>query len=94
MARLADDVLRAAVQLPERERVRVVEKLLLSLESERDQDVDAAWAAEVERRSQEIKRGKVRPIPWLTSIFTGISSGNDISAVPRRRYSQSFQNTA
>ena len=32
----------------------------------RDDDVDAAWAAEVERRSQEIKQGVVRPIPWAT----------------------------
>jgi len=29
-----------------------------------DDDVDTAWAAEVERRSQEIKQGIVRPIPW------------------------------
>jgi putative addiction module component (TIGR02574 family) len=34
------------------------------LEPDTDNDVDAAWAAEVERRSREIKEGIVRPIPW------------------------------
>ncbi|MEX0804864.1 MAG: addiction module protein [Candidatus Binatia bacterium] len=28
-------------------------------------EIDVAWAAEVERRSREMKKGIVRPIPWV-----------------------------
>jgi len=64
MARLAKDIVKAAIQLPENERVLVVEELLASLEPGTDKDVDAAWAAEIERRSREIKAGTVRPLSW------------------------------
>ncbi len=63
MAKPADYIIKAAVKLPEKDRVRVVEQLLSSLEPE-DKDVDAAWAAEIERRSREIKEGTVRLLPW------------------------------
>ena len=64
MTRAAKDIVKAAIRLPESERVQVVEQLLVSLEAATDEDVDAAWAAEIERRSREIKEGKVRPILW------------------------------
>ena len=64
MTRAGKDIIKAAIQLPERERVQVVEQLLASLEPAEDKDVDAAWAAEIEKRSREIKQGTVRPIPW------------------------------
>jgi putative addiction module component (TIGR02574 family) len=64
MARLAKDIVKAAIQLPENERVLVVEELLASLEQGTDKDVDAAWAAEIERRSREIKEGTVRLLSW------------------------------
>ncbi len=74
MARRAEDIVKAAVQLPEKERVQVVERLLASLESTPDEDVDAAWASEIKRRSREIKEGTVRPLPW-----------KDVKARARRR---------
>jgi putative addiction module component (TIGR02574 family) len=64
MARLAKDIVKAAIQLPENERVLVVEELLASLEPGTDKDVDAAWAAEIEGRAREIKAGTVRPLSW------------------------------
>jgi len=64
MAKLAENIIKAAVKLPQKDRVRVVEQLLNTLEPEAEQDVDAAWAAEIERRSREIKEGAVRPLPW------------------------------
>lgn len=64
MAKLAEDIIKAAAKLPQKERVRVVERLLNTLEPEVEQDVDAAWAAEIERRSREIKEGTVRLLPW------------------------------
>ena len=64
MAKLAEDIIKAAVKLPQKDRVRVVERLLNTLEPEAEQDVDAAWAAEIERRSREVKQGTVRLLPW------------------------------
>jgi putative addiction module component (TIGR02574 family) len=64
MKRPAKDIVNAAIRLPENDRLEIVEELLASLEPQSDEDVDAAWAAEVERRSDEIKQGIVRPIPW------------------------------
>ena len=64
MAKLAEDIIKEAVKLPEKERVRVVERLLSSLEPEVENDVDGAWAAEIERRSREIKEGTVQLLPW------------------------------
>jgi putative addiction module component (TIGR02574 family) len=64
MARIAKDIVKAAIQLPENERVLVVEELLARLEPGTDKDVDAAWAAEIERRAREIKAGTVRPLSW------------------------------
>jgi len=64
MARRAQDIVKAAVKLPEKERVRVVEELLASLDTAPDEDIDSAWAAEIQRRSREIKEGSVQPLPW------------------------------
>ena len=66
MAKVAENIIKAAVKLPEKDRVRAVEQLLCSLESEDEQDVDAAWAAEIEQRSTEIREGTVRLLSWKT----------------------------
>lgn len=66
MARAAKEIVKDAMGLPEKERIRVVESLLASLEPESDENVDSAWAAEIERRSREIKEGTVRLLPWKT----------------------------
>ncbi len=72
MAKLADSIIKAAVKLPERDRVHVVEQLLTSLESEAEDDVDAAWAAEIEtgkgvRNLFSLHRLKVQPTRVLFS---------------------------
>jgi putative addiction module component (TIGR02574 family) len=64
MTRPAKDIVNAAKRLPESDRLEIVEELLASLDLPGEEDVDAAWAAEVERRSREIDQGIVRPIPW------------------------------
>jgi putative addiction module component (TIGR02574 family) len=64
LAPVTKDVLRKAIRLPERERVRVVEGLLASLNGKRERAVDAAWRAEVEARARELRAGTIRPIPW------------------------------
>jgi len=64
MTQPAKEIVKAAKQLPESERLEIVQELLASLEPAAEEAVDAAWAVEVERRSREIKEGSVRPIPW------------------------------
>ena len=64
MTRPAKKIVDAAIKLAESDRIQIVEELLASLEPADDDDIDIAWAAEVQRRSREIKEGTVRPIPW------------------------------
>jgi putative addiction module component (TIGR02574 family) len=60
-----DELLAEALRLPRRERARVAEELLSSLE-EPDDDVAAAWATELERRSREVAEGRVQTVAWET----------------------------
>ena len=64
MARPLRNVVRDAIELSEPERLCVIERLLASLDGERERDVDEAWAEEIEARSREIKQGVVRPVSW------------------------------
>jgi hypothetical protein len=61
------EVVQAASQLPEADRVHVIEMLLESLEPEPAEDqgeIDRAWREEVRERSQQCSRGQVEPVPW------------------------------
>ena len=61
-----DELLAKVLRLSRSERARIAEELLSSLE-ETDEDVAAAWAEELERRSREIAEGRVQTIPWDTA---------------------------
>ena len=58
-----DELLAEALRLPRGERARVAEELLSSLEEPGD-DVAAAWASELERRSREVAEGRAQTVPW------------------------------
>lgn len=60
-----DELLAEALRLPRRERARVAEDLLSSLEEPAD-EVAVAWAAELERRSREVAEGRVQAVAWET----------------------------
>ena len=66
MKQTTKKVLDAAMELPEKEKIRVVEELLAGLEGEPDPDAEAAWTVEIERRTREIEQGEVMPVPWPT----------------------------
>jgi putative addiction module component (TIGR02574 family) len=59
-----DELLAQVLRLPREERARLVEELLASLEEADDEQVAAAWAPELERRSREVAEGKVQPVAW------------------------------
>jgi len=49
-------------QLPREERERLVDELLASLNEPASSELDAAWAAEIERRLSAYARGEVRAV--------------------------------
>ena len=67
MSSRAQQVLRDALALPLDERADVAAELLASLdeaEAERPADVEAAWAAEIERRARRVMAGESAGVPW------------------------------
>ena len=59
-------LLDAALTLPESDRASLAASLIRSLDSAPDASADAAWAAEVERRVRSINDGSVELQPWDT----------------------------
>jgi len=64
MARDVAELFREASQLPEADRAELAGRLLESLAGEPDEEVEAAWSEEIERRVRQIDSGEVRTIPW------------------------------
>jgi putative addiction module component (TIGR02574 family) len=63
MARPARELESQALKLSRRERARLAQRLISSLDQEVDADVERLWLAEAERRLAELKSGKVAGIP-------------------------------
>jgi putative addiction module component (TIGR02574 family) len=60
-------VVAEAMQLDRQERADLARRLIASLDDEvdgADEDVEAAWLAEVERRAQAAERGTAQFEPW------------------------------
>ena len=60
----AENIYQAALKLPDDERFMLANRLLESVEGERDADYEEAWAAEIARRIEEIDNGTAKMIPW------------------------------
>jgi putative addiction module component (TIGR02574 family) len=52
-----------ALRLSRRERARLAQRLISSLDQEVDADVEKLWLEEAERRLGELKSGKVAGVP-------------------------------
>lgn len=59
-----DSILKAALALPEAERVFLIDELLESLPPDKGPLSDEEMLAELERRHAEVEKGSVKPIPW------------------------------
>ena len=57
-----ESIINQALQQPERERARIAERLISSLDH--TVDVELAWQEEVGRRLKEIDSGVIQCIPW------------------------------
>jgi putative addiction module component (TIGR02574 family) len=67
-----DELVAELLRLPRPERARVAEQVLSSLEETED-DVAAAWADELVRRSRDVAEGRVQVLDW-DAVRTEISS--------------------
>ena len=57
-------LLTAALSLPESERAELAASLIRSLDSSVDPTADEAWAAEIQRRVASIDDGSPQLVPW------------------------------
>ena len=64
MATELTELFREAMELTDSDRATLAGLLIESLEGPPDPEVEAAWAAEAERRWREIESGAVKTIPW------------------------------
>ena len=60
----AEELLTKALLLSQRDRAEMAAKLLESLSAPSEDDVDAAWAAEIERRCAAVDAGSVITSDW------------------------------
>ena len=59
----ATAILRGALELPVHQRADLALQLLESLDAESEENVEAAWAAEVGRRVESLRRGEAKTRP-------------------------------
>ena len=64
MTERTQELLQKALSLPDNERAELAGSLIASLDTDIDPDVDAAWQAEISRRADEVRSGKVKTVPW------------------------------
>lgn len=67
MSKAGQKVLDEALQLELSERAELAAELLASLDGEPDEDVEAAWAAEIERRAARARSGEDSRRSWTES---------------------------
>jgi len=57
-----DEIAADAMRLPLRDRVKLAQRLVSSLDDQVETDVEALWAAEAERRLNELRTGAIKGI--------------------------------
>ena len=60
-----EQVLQTALSLPAAEQVELIEALIAAQDEADPEPLDAAWLAEIHRRSAEIDAGTAVLTPWL-----------------------------
>ena len=62
MSKPARELEAKALKLPRRERARLAQRLISSLDPDADADVERLWLQEAERRLAELESGKIHGI--------------------------------
>lgn len=52
-----------ALHLPKEERARLIQRLVLSLESHSEEELRSDWLCEAQQRSDELDNGSVQAVP-------------------------------
>ena len=65
MSKTTDEILKDVMRLTPPERAQVAAELLASLDGEPEDEVEAAWAAEIERRGERVRSGGAKGRPWV-----------------------------
>lgn len=65
MGPVAQRLLNDALTIPESERAELAAQIIESLDPECDEDAQARWAEEIQRRLADLDGGLVQPIPWV-----------------------------
>ena len=52
-----------ALHLPKKERVQLIQRLVLSLESQSTEELTSDWLVEAQRRTMELDNGSVQAVP-------------------------------
>ena len=63
MSLTIDQLAEEAMQLPAASRALLAERLVESLDFAESDEIQKLWAAEATRRRDEVRSGRVRPIP-------------------------------
>ena len=71
MAKTNERVVEEALSLPADDRLRLIEKLLTSLNLPIDEEIDRLWAEEAEHRVSQIEEGEKKLVPG-EEVFTKI----------------------
>jgi putative addiction module component (TIGR02574 family) len=64
MMQEAQELLKKALALPERERADLASTLIESLDDTVDENAEAAWQGEIVRRLEEVRSGKAKTTSW------------------------------
>jgi putative addiction module component (TIGR02574 family) len=64
MSQTVDEILQAALDLPDEEQLRLVAALLAAVDERGLNPLDDAWMAEIERRSDGYDAGEIGAVPW------------------------------
>ena len=59
-----NNLLKEALKLPPEARAALAGSLLDSLDQDVDEDAEAAWHAEIDRRLSQLDSDKVKAVPW------------------------------
>jgi len=60
----AQELLKKALALPDKERADLAGSLIDSLDDTVDENAEAAWQEEIVRRLEDVRSGKVKTISW------------------------------
>lgn len=69
-------LLAEALKLPPEARAAVAGRLIDSLDGRIDEDAEAAWAREIEKRLHDIDSGKVKTVSWARARRTILGRSN------------------